>query len=330
MIESTDRISWGKYIGSVLSPFPSKQWLLHSCLRSCIFYVLSAIILVSVIMITHLGVFKRINPLWFVGTFGTTFIGIYPAIFRSFVRIDFFQEQILLCAKVLFFNNYYMIRMKRKNIVPELKTPSLLTLKDIFDPVGRSKPFEISGKEGWEAASLANIYSHVKNKETDPNDSSMEHLTGSYVGTINKEQSRYRLFFFTFVPRFILAFSFSYLVFRSVEWIVVLLTTGALLVLYYELFLIVYQVDVCEGEIMFLGKEEVQGTSRGYIVNVQKIKVQDTHDLFRCRMLKIKEGGSFFPICLSKRHGWSDEGLDEVKEVIARLQTKAEQSSNEL
>ena len=119
-----------------------------------------------------------------------------------------------------------------------------------------------------------------------------------------------------------MAFSFSYLVFRSVEWIVVLLTTGVLLVLYYELFIIVYQVDVCEGEIMFLGKEEVQGTSRGYIVNVQKIKVQDTYDLFHCRMLKIKEEGSFFPIRLSKRHGWSDEGLDEVKEVIANLQSK--------
>ena len=322
MIENKDRLSWGEYMGSILSHFPTKQWLLHSCLRLCLVYVFLTIFSVSLGLLMDFDAFRRISPLWFVGVFGTMFIGTCPAFFRAIMRIDFYQERILLCAKVFFFNNYYMVRMKRKKIVPELKTPSLLTLIDIFDPVGRSKPFEISGKEGWEAASLASIYSHVKNKETDPNDSSMEHLTGSYVGTKKKEQSRYRLFFYTFVPRFILAFSFSYLVFRSVGWIVILFSTEMLLALCNVLFLIVSQVEVCEREIFFLGKEEVQGTSRGYIVNVQKIKVQDTYDLFHCRMLKIKEDGSFFPIRLSKRHGWTDEALDEVKEVIARLQSK--------
>ena len=44
--------------------------------------------------------------------------------------------------------------------------------------------------------------------------------------------------------------------------------------------------------------------------------------MFHIRMLRIKEEGSFFPVILSKRHGWTDEKLDEVKEMISRLQSK--------
>lgn len=331
MVKLSDRLARGNYFGSAIIPFPNKQWFRHTCLRSCMNCALFAAIGVSIGIIPVLDRVGNLSHLFFL-YLGAIFIMIllrFAAIFRSIMRIDFFQEEIRLCFKVLVFDIFYMVRMKRKNVVSELQTPSLLTLKDVFDPIGRSKPFVISGKAGWDVASLANIHAHVKNNETDPKDPSLAHLTGSYCGTFEAKAPNIKVFLYTFLPRFVLALSISYLLLHSTEWLWVGLMTVLMLSLYNGLFVMIKRIDVSDREIVFLGKDKVQGTSRGYIVNVQKIKVQDTHDLFRCRMLKIKEEGSFFPICLSARHGWSDEDLDEVKEVIARLQTKDEHSSNE-
>ena len=44
--------------------------------------------------------------------------------------------------------------------------------------------------------------------------------------------------------------------------------------------------------------------------------------MFHIRMLRIKEEGSFPHIVLSNRHGWTDEKLDEVKEVISLFKHK--------
>ena len=323
MVKYSDRLARGNYWGSVLIPFPNKQWFRHTCLRSCMNCALFTAIGVSIGIIPALDRFVNLFYLffWYLGAIFFMILLRYAAIFRSIMRIDFFQEEIRLCFKVLLFDTFYMIRMKRKNVVSELKDPSLLTLKDVFDPIGRSRPFVISGKAGWDVASLAFINAHVKNNGTNPNDPSLSYLTGSYCGTIEAKSPNNKVFLYTSIPRFVLAFSVSYLFLHSTEWLWVVLMTVLLLTLYDELFVMIKRIDVCDGEIVFLGKDKVKGTSKGYIVDVQKIKVQDTHDLFHCRMLKIKEEGSFFPICLSKRHGWSDEKLDELKEVIASLQS---------
>lgn len=322
MKESLDFNNKGKYIGSVSTPFPKRQWFRHSFLRSCLILFLPSIMVMSAIIIPNLDSFKYNLFLWYVGTIGMLFISTYPALFRAIVRVDFYQEEIMLCVKVLYFNVFYMIRMRRKGIVSELKSPSCLTLKDIFDPIGRSKPFELSDKNGWDKDSLSIIHSQIRKDNTTINDSSLLHLVGSYIGTIETSRPRYKLILYTFIPRFSIAFSISYLILSSTEWYLILLMTGILLVVYYELFVIIERIDVNDGELFFYGTEQVIGTSRGYIVNTQKVTVKDTFDVFHIRMLKIKEEGSIFPICLSKRQGWTDEKLDEVKEVISQLKHK--------
>ncbi len=322
MIKLSDRTSIGEYNGTVLVPFPTRQWFRNTCLRSCLLYFILGVAVISIFVMAAIDIFPYNIPLWYISNICLVFVCFYSKIFRSFMRIDFFQEEIRLCRKVLFFNNYHIIRMRRKNVRSELKTPTLLTLKNVFDPTGRSKAFKISDKLGWDKDSLSLVKNTIQNATADSGDSSLLQLTGSYVGSIVAEPSRFKSFFYTFIPRFLLSFSLAYLDLIFVGWDKVLLATVLLLLASYDLFIVVNRVDVNEGEILFLGKEKVIGTSRGFIADAQKIEVQDTRDIFRVRMLKIKVEGSFFPICFSKRLGWTDEKLDEVKQAISQIQCK--------
>lgn len=322
MVNNSENLHRGEYCGSVLSSFPTKRWIRHSIYRSCVFITITALvgITLATLICQDMNSFKEIlMPL--TGALVICFGYSYPASFSSFVRVDFFQEDILLYIKVFFFNNFYLIRMRRKNVVTCMKIPTLLSLKDIFDPLGRCNGFKLSHKDGWDADSLSSIHDHIKNRTNETNDPSLEQLCGSYIGTVESKGSKYKLFFFTFIPRFVIVFSITLIILFNTSVLWTLMITSLILKLYYELFVIIRRIDVYDGEISFLGKEQFQGTSRGYIVNVRKISVQDTRDIFHARVLKIKEEGSFFPIRLSKRHGWSDAELDEVKEVITMVQS---------
>lgn len=315
MVRTEENLKRGKYYGTVSTLFLMKQWLRnvrpHSLFGMAIYALMILVIVLIIIPDVELptNIFLTCACLLVI-----YFSYAYPLSLRSFERVDFYQEEIILYGKQFFLNKYGIIRMRRNNVSADLNNPAILKLKDSFDPLGRSKSFVLSHKCGWALETLSKINDLVKDKVPEINDPALERLRGAYVGTIESGACREKLLHFGFYFALLLCA----IIIPSL--ILPIFIAVIILAFYHGYFMNIKRIDIYEGELVFLEKERFQGVISGCVVNPQKIKIQDTHDIFQCRMLKIKEDGSSLPISLARKHGWSDEALDEVKEVIAKAQ----------
>lgn len=302
----------GEYCGSISVPFPSKRWLIRCCVPVSLLFL--AFLVVSLLS----GVYNFLIGCICLGAAPHLF---WATIFRGVSRVDIYQNEVLLYARLLFFDTCFVKRIKRSQLQTVIKKGLFGSPRLVFiDKNDSMIKFSLTTNSAWTLDTIESIQKYLG--EGPVEDFFLQKLDGEHIDSIvgsGLEISPF-LGFLEYIALIAIGIVL-YLLMGMAS-----LPMVALIIIYlvgkYEYFVRVNQVDVYERGLYFWGDKgmKYRNAAKGYIVNPDKATVQDTVDLFRSRVLKIKKEGSPLSIRLSKRHGWSDEDLDKVKAALSKIQ----------
>ena len=302
----------GEYYGSVSVPFPSKRWLIRCCVPACV--LLLAFMVVTLLSSSYHFLIACL-------CIGLTPLLLWVTIFRGISRVDIYQNEVLLYARLLFFDTCFVKRIKRSQLQTVIKKGLFRSPRLVFiDKYDSMIKFSLTTNSAWTLDTIESIQKYLGEGTAEA--SFLQKLEGEYVDSVvgrGPEISPF-LVFLEYIALIVIGIV-SYMLMGRVSFPIM-----AIIIIYlagkYEFFAKVNRVDVYEKGLYFWGDKGMKyiNATKGYIVDSDKVTVQDTVDLFRSRVLKIKKEGLSLPIWLSKRHGWSDEDLDKVKEAINKVQ----------
>ena len=316
--ENNNILSRGKYCGSISIPFPTKRWFLRCCIPGSLLLLVT----ISVFVLKFVLYSDKIDLLIPAIVVGVLPLVIFVTILKGVSRIDFYENEIILMARLPLLNIWCKRCIKRANLSITVKKGLFNSTRLVFtDRTSSTIKLSITTNSGWSIDSIQNIKNYLTTGLEDESILLRDMSHGDYVGTLDAgDPPKYNAFISVLL--FLLVAGALFMVYQSSPkafW-VSLAVVVFLVALYYSLFFKISRVIIYKNDLVFTKKNSQKNgaISGNYIIDSREASVREARGIFRARVLKIKGNSQLFTIRLSERNGWTNEQLDEIQESINR------------